>query len=143
MATALHTARPVGVFLLQMSYAVDAAELIAASTTQTIALGTLPAGAQVVVAYLDLVGTFTDAGSITDVALEVGSAGDPDALIVSQELMNGASAGYLRGDGVNPSASAMEVKAKFTATGANFGDGSTSGLDGGTVVVHVHYMILA
>ena len=143
MATALHTARPYGDNMLQMSYAVDSSELTAAATTQTIALGTLPAGAQVAMAYLDLVAPFTDAGSISAVGLEVGSAGDPDALIVSQELMSGAAAGYLRGDGANPSASAMALKAKFTATGANFGDGATSDLDAGTVAVHVYYMILA
>ena len=91
MATALHTARPYGDNMLQMSYAVDSSELTAAATTQTIALGTLPAGAQVAMAYLDLVAPFTDAGSISAVGLEVGSAGDPDALIVSQELMSGAS----------------------------------------------------
>lgn len=143
MATALHTSRPVGVNLLQMSYAVDYSELIDAATTQTIALGTLPAGAQVVMAYLDLVVPFEDAGSISAVGLEVGTVGDPNAFIVSQELLSGATAGRLRGDGVNPSGSGVAVKAKFTATGANFGDGAATDLDTGTVAVHVYYMLLA
>jgi len=143
MATALHTARPVGVNLLQMSYAIDYSELIDAATTQSITIGVLPAGAQVVMAYLDLVDPLTDAGSISAVGLEIGTTGDPNAFVVSQELLSGASAGRLRGDGVNPSASAAALKAKFTATGANFGDGATTDLDAGTVAVHVYYMILA
>ena len=91
---------------------------------------------------VDLLATFADAGSISDVVVEVGTSSDPDAFVTSTDVF-GPAAGRYRADGANPSASGVAVKAKFTATGANFGDGSTSGLDSGSVDFVIRYDVIS
>lgn len=141
MPTAYHLDRPVGDHIKEARIRVQASEITAAATTETVALCTLPTGAEIVLAIVDLVTTFADAGSISDVTMEVGTAGDPDAYIKSTDIF-GAAAGRYRADGDMPSGSAVAVKAKLTATGANFGDGATSDLDSGVVDIIILYRVV-
>ena len=141
MPTAYKSNRPVGNLQQEARIRVDFSELKAAATAVTLDLVTLPTGAQIDVCLVNLLTTFADAGSISNVVVEVGTSSDPDAFITSTDIF-GPAAGFYRADGVNPSASAAAVKAKFTATGDNFGDGSTSGLDSGSVDFIVRYSVI-
>jgi len=142
MPTAYRSNRPVGRDQQEARIRVDFSELTAAATAATLDLVTLPTGAQIDLCLVDLLVTFADAGSISDVTVEIGTASDPDAFQTSTDVF-GPAAGQYRADGANPSASGVAVKGKFTATGANFGDGSTSGLDSGSLDVVILYTIVS
>lgn len=141
MPTAYKSNRPVGRDQQEARIRVDFSELTAAATTETVDLVTLPTGAQIDLCVVDLLTTFSDAGSITDVTVEVGTAADPDAFVTSTDVF-GPAAGQYRADGANPSASGVLVKAKFTATGANFGDGANTDLDDGLVDFVIRYSVI-
>jgi len=93
--------------LVRRRVIIEASELNAAATTQSVSLGTLPTGAVVEQVFHEVPVLLADAGSISAVAL-----------------------------------GATEVLAKFTASGANFGDGTTSDLDAGLVVVTMLYRVV-
>ena len=141
MPTAYKSNRPVGRDQQEARIRVDFSELTAAATTETVDLVTLPTGAQIDLCVVDLLTTFSDAGSITDVTVEVGTAADPDAFVTSTDVF-GPAAGQYRADGANPSASKVAVKAKFTATGDDLGDGSASNLDDGLVDFVIRYSVI-
>ena len=140
MAT-IHLGRPVGDNVLEARVRVPYSDFTAAATTETIALCTLPTGAEILFAIVDLQTTYADAGSISDVTVEVGTAGDPNAFITSTDVF-GATAGRYRAPGVMPSASGVAVKCKATATGANFGDGADPDLDSGSFDVVILYRVV-
>lgn len=141
MATAYQTARPIGDNLLHTIVRVDYTELIDAATTQTIDLVTMPAGAEIILSWVDIVAVFTDAGSISAIGMEVGSTADPNSLQQSAELLSGASTGRIRQHGVLETTDGLAIKAKFTATGANFGDGAVTDVDAGQVDVNLVYRV--
>ena len=141
MPTAYKSNRPVGRDQQEARIRVDFSELTAAATTETVDLVTLPTGAQIDLCVVDLLTTFSDAGSITDVTVEVGTAADPDAFVASTDVF-GPAAGQYRADGANPSASGVLVKAKFTATGDDLGDGAATNLDDGLVDFVIRYSVI-
>jgi hypothetical protein len=141
MPTAYKSNRPVGRDQQEARIRVDFSELTAAATTETVDLVTLPTGAQIDLCVVDLLTTFSDAGSITDVTVEVGTAADPDAFVTSTDVF-GPAAGQYRADGANPSASGVLVKAKFTATGDDLGDGAATNLDDGLVDFVIRYSVI-
>jgi hypothetical protein len=141
MPSAYKSNRPVGRDQQEARIRVDFSELVDAATAQTLDLVTLPTGAQVDLCVVDLLTTFADAGAISDVTVEVGTAADPDAFVTSTDIF-GATAGQYRADGANPSASKVAIKAKFTATGDNFGNGSATALDSGSVDFVIRYTVL-
>jgi len=141
MPTAYKSNRPVGRDQQEARIRVDFSELTAAATTETVDLVTLPTGAQIDLCVVDLLTTFSDAGSITDVTVEVGTAADPDAFVTSTDVF-GPAAGQYRADGANPSASGVLVKAKFTATGDDLGDGAATNLDDGLVDFVIRYTVV-
>jgi hypothetical protein len=141
MPTAYHLDRPVGDHIKEARIRVPYSDWTAAATTETLALCTLPTGAEIVLAVVDLQTTYADAGSISDMTIEVGTAGDPNAFITATDVF-GATAGRYRADGVNPSASAVAVKVKGTATGANFGDGADPDLDSGSFDIILLYRVV-
>lgn len=130
--------------LIRRRVIIEASELNAAATTQSVSLGTLPSGAVVEQVFHEVPVLLADAGSISAVVLEVGTSGDPDYLIASTSVFTGGTqtrqAGAGTGDRV--ALGSTELLAKFTATGANFGDGSASDLDAGLVVVTVLYRVV-
>jgi hypothetical protein len=142
MATTLRT-RATSRLLLHTVDRINSSELIAAATTQTISLQTLPAGAVLESVWTEVVVPFADAGSISATTIEVGSASDPDSLAGAVDLFGTTAGDRSEIKGVWEAGSGLAVKAKFTATGANFGDGATSDLDAGIVDVHMTYRILA
>lgn len=141
MPTAYRSNRPVGRDQQEARIRVDFSELTAAATTETLDLVTLPVGAQIDLCLVDLLVTFADAGSISDLTVEIGTSGDPDAFQVATDVF-GPAAGQYRADGANPSASSVAVKAKFTATGGNLGDGNDPDLDDGLLDVILRYTIV-
>ncbi len=141
MPTAYKSNRPVGRDQQEARIRVDFSELTAAATTETVDLVTLPTGAQIDLCVVDLLTTFSDAGSITDVTVEVGTASDADAFVTSTDVF-GPAAGQYRADGANPSASGVLVKAKFTATGDDLGDGAATNLDDGLVDFVIRYTVV-
>lgn len=142
MLTAYRSNRPVGDFTQETRVRVDFSELIAAATTATLDLVTLPTGAEVSLCIVDLLTTFADAGAISDLTVEVGTAADPDAFVASTDVF-GPAAGRYRADGANPSASGVVVKAKFTATGDDLGDGAATNLDEGLVDFVIRYDVIS
>jgi hypothetical protein len=142
MPTAFHFDRPVGDNILEARIRVPYTDWTAAATTETLDLCTLPTGAEIILAIVDLQTTYADAGSISDLTIEVGTAGDPDAYTTSTDVF-GATAGRYRADGVMPSGSAVAVKCKGTAIGGNLGDGaSTTNLDSGSFDVILLYRVV-
>ena len=142
MPTAYRSNRPVGRDQQEARIRVDFSELTAAATTETLDLVTLPTGAQMDLCLVEILTTFSDAGSISDLAVEVGTAADPDAFQASTDVF-GPAAGQYRADGANPSASGVAVKAKFTATGDDLGDGADTNLDDGLVDIILRYTIVS
>jgi len=125
-------------------YRIDYTELDAASTTESISLVTLPAGAIGLGAWVDNVVAATDAGSISALAIEVGDAGDADALVASYDLFGSTGRVQNVAAGSTEVWGSMAVVAKFTATGANLGDGAgTTDLDSGAFDVYLMYMDIA
>lgn len=141
MPTAYREKRPVGDLQQEARVRVDYSELTAAATTETLDLVTLPTGAQIDLVIVEILSTLADAGSITDVTVEVGTTSDADAFVTSTDVF-GPAAGYYRADGVNPSASGVTVKAKFTATGDDFGDGADTNLDDGLLDFVIRYTVI-
>ena len=133
--------RAMGETLIHEVWRVDYTELDAASTTESISLVTLPAGAIGLAAWIDNVTAATDAGSISALAIEVGDAGDPNALVSSYDLFGATGRVQNIAAGSTEVWGSKAVVAKFTATGANLGDGAgTTALDSGAVDVHLVYM---
>lgn len=133
--------KAIGASLIHKIYRVDYSELTAAATSQALELETLPDGAEIQDAFVDLITTFADAGSISNIVLDVGDGSDPDAYIDNVDIF-GATAGRYRAFGVNPTADGVTLTATFTATGANFGDGDDSDVDSGAVDIHVLYRVI-
>ena len=127
---------------IHAGFRVDYTELIDADTAQTIDIVTLPTGAVIESVWAEVVTAFADAGSISQVAIEVGNASDPDSLLASSNLFSTSAGDRFEVKGVWEAGSGIAVKAKFTATGANFGDGAATDLDSGAVDVHIRYRIL-
>jgi len=120
---------------------VDSDELIDASTTQTIDLCTLKAGAVVESCWVEVRTPFTDAGSISACTVQVGSTGDPNSFATAYDLFGTTAGDRSEAKGVWEAGSGLALKALFTATGANLGDGADTGLDAGAIAVHVKYRV--
>ena len=141
MAT-IHLGRPVGDNILEARVRVPYSDWTAAATTETLPVVTLPTGAEILLAVVDLQTTYADAGSISDMTVEVGTTGDPDAFITATDVF-GATAGRYRAPGALPSASGVAVKVKGTATGANLGDGAgATDLDSGSFDIILLYRVV-
>ena len=134
----------VGRPLVRLRAIIEASELNAAATAQSVTLANIPAGAIISEVFHEVPTLLADAGSISAVAMEVGTASDPDYLIASTSVFTGGTqtrqAGAGTGARVLPGA--IDLVAKFAATGANFGNGTASDLDAGTVVVTVLYRVI-
>jgi hypothetical protein len=123
MAT-IHLGRPVGDNILEARVRVPYTDWSAAATTETIAVCTLPTGAEILLAVIDLQTTYADAGSISDMTVEVGTTGDPDAFVTSTDVF-GATAG------------------RYRAPGANLGDGAgATDLDSGSFDIILLYRVV-
>ena len=123
---------------------VEASELNAAATTQSVALAQIPAGAIITQVFHEVPTLLADAGSISAVAMEGGTSGDPDYLIAATSVFTGGNQTRQSGagTGVRVLPAAIDLVAKFTATGANFGNGTASDLDAGVVVITVLYQVI-
>lgn len=134
--------RAIGSNIIHEQWLIDYTELIDASTTQSIALTTLPVGTMGLGASIAITALATDAGSISALNIEVGDTADPDALVSAVDMF--AVGGIVQNVacGSTETWSGMSVAAKFTATGANLGSGSATDLDSGAVQVHLVYMVV-
>lgn len=141
MPTVLQT-RQIGRGIVEKTVLCTYDELTAAATTETLDVVTLPTGAVLQNAWVEVLTAFADAGSISEVAIEVGNASDPDSLVASFNLFGTSKGDRSEVKGVWEAGSGLAVKAKFTATGANFGDGTDPDLDAGAVAVRMLYYII-
>jgi|DEB0MinimDraft_3_1074331.scaffolds.fasta_scaffold29243_3 hypothetical protein len=134
--------RAIGSNIIHEQWSIDYTELIDASTTQSLDLTTLPAGAVGLAAYINVTAAATDAGSISALTIEVGDTADPDAVVDGVDMF--AVTGLVQNVAVGSTEmwSGMTVAAKFTATGANLGSGSATDLDSGAVQVHLVYLVV-
>jgi hypothetical protein len=116
-------------------------ELIAAAASQNVNLKALPAGAELLMAWWDLVTVFTS-GTITGVTCEVGTSADTDAFVTAGELLSGPpTAGRRHVKGAWTTGDGKTVLARFTASGANLGNGTVTALTAGKVDVHLVYAV--
>lgn len=121
------------------------AAFVAAATTATVALFTLPAGGKVVGVTTKHSVIFSDgAGAMTEVGVTVGDSSSATAYAASQNIGEATAVA----DGTFTDSAALHksttmaaagraVNAYFTATGANFGTGSATSLTTGTVAITV------
>jgi hypothetical protein len=122
-------------------YRVLYSELIAAAASANVDLKALPTGAELVAAWWDLVTVFTSA-SVTGLTCEVGTSSDTDAFVTAGELLNGPpTAGRRHVKGAWITGDGKTVLARFTAAGANLGNGTVTNLTAGKVDVHFVYFV--
>lgn len=142
MATVL-SQKNLGLGLIARKVRFTTADLVNAGTTRTVPLGgALPSGAEVIHAFIDLKTVFAS-GTITACTMQIGVSADPDGLIVATELLSGPPAlGRKEVRGVGVSASGLVVNALFTASGANFGNGTVSALSAGVVECTLVYAVV-
>ena len=121
----------------QETYFIDYTELIDAGTSQAFTLATLGAeDMQILGTSVEIITTFADAGSISNVVVDVGDGTDVDAWIDNVDVFGPTAATYSGGmTAPNTKASGKALTATFTATGAPFGDGTDAGLDSGGVAL--------
>jgi hypothetical protein len=128
--------------LMLKRYRLPYTELVAAATTQTISLCTLPTDAVVHNVSVDLLTDFADAGSITNITLQVGSSGDPNSFFTALEVLASSPANQrYEQKGVWEAGDGLAVKCLATATGANFGDGTDSDVDAGAADIDIIYSV--
>lgn len=120
---------------------VSTADLVNAGTTKTIPIATLPDGAEVVSAWYDLKEVFTS-GTISGVTCQIGCSDDTDAFVTAGQVLSGSpSLGRRHIKGAWTTASGKAVNALFTASGANFGDGTDSALSAGAIECHINFIV--
>ena len=142
MATVL-SQKNLGLGLIARKVRITTADLVNASTSRTVALGgALPTGAEVIHCFVDLKTVFAS-GTITAVTVQVGTSADTNGLMAATELLSGPPAvGRKEVHGVGVSASGAVVNALFTATTANFGNGTVSALSAGVVECTLVYAVV-
>lgn len=106
------------------------ADLTASATSQVIAIGELPAGAQVRGVDMRL-GTAFSGGSISAMDVDVGSTGDDAALVAAADVSSAAVDGQVSDvpDGIAPHKlfdAATTINATFASTGDDV-DAATAG----------------
>jgi len=119
-------------------YHVNYTELVAAGTSQAFTLRTFATDEMFVIASaVELITTFADAGSVSNIVVDVGDGTDVDAWVDNIDIF-GPTAGLFSGSAsaLTTMASGKALTATFTATGANFGDGADSDIDSGSVALH-------
>jgi hypothetical protein len=131
---------PTGANVMVHTSQVDSDLLIDASTTQTVDVVTLPADAEVLAVWIDNEVAATDAGSITALTCQIGTASDPNAFTTAFDLFGSTGRHHIKGAWV--SGDGLAVKALFTATGANLGDAAVTGLDTGLTSITIVYIIV-
>lgn len=142
MATVL-SQKNLGLGLIARKVRITTADLVTAGTTRAVALGgALPSGAEVITCFADLKTVFAS-GTITGCTVQIGTSADADGLLVATELLSGPpSTGRKAAKGAGVSASGAVVNATFTASGANFGNGTVSALSAGIVDCTLVYAVV-
>lgn len=133
--------KAIGSGIQHIKYRVATTDLVIANTARTIAISKLPDDAVVLACFADLKTAFTS-GTITNVTVKLGTSADDDGFLAATELLAGpAATGRKDVNGAWTTGDGATVNAIFTATGANFGDGSTSALTAGAVDLHILYVV--
>lgn len=130
--------RAVGHYLQEIVVDLDYTDLTAAATTEEIDVVDLPANWRHLSCWAEVITTFSDTGSISNLVVELGETADADSILDGHDVF-GPAAGTTYQDGadtVRDDYSGATVKALATATGANLGDGTSTGLDAGKVRYH-------
>src|SRR5688500_1190100 len=126
MPTVSYPASPRGGLSQKVTYRVKYTDLVAAGTSETETLGSLPEDAEGEHVIVNLVEVFA-CPSMTALTIKVGTAADDDAFATAAQLISGPpSLGRKVTRGVWQTGSAISLRAVFTATGANFGNATVT-----------------
>lgn len=133
-----------GVAMQKRTVTIGHADLDAAATTQTINVGAvLPANARILGVSLHDVTAFSG-GTVSALELDIGTAGDVDAIVAQADLAGAAVDGQAAScpSGIAPhklfAAAGAQLAAKFTATGDDLVN-----LTAGAVTIDVLFSVLA
>lgn len=138
MAAATLVSRAVGRPLLELTFGLSLTDFTAAATSESVALGSIPAYAVVEKVALETMEAAAHP-TASAVAVEVGITADPDAYVTSTSILatGRTSTG---GAGTTTPTAAVPLLAKVTAD-ANLGDGTDSSFTAGLIAVRVWYRV--
>ncbi len=143
MATVIVKKKSLGDGLFLRKVRVLYTELIDAAASQNISLGdALPTGAEVVAGWYKLVVAATSA-SVTGLTVEMGTSGDTDAFVTAGQILSGSptlTRRHVKGAWIT--ATGAVPLARFTAAGANLGDGAATALTAGKVDFYIVFCIV-
>lgn len=135
----------IGRNLLRADAVVPFSVLKEADVTSTQTLFNLPAGAVVQDCFADVVAPYNAASGITNVTVKVGISGTTTAFFETLSMFSGTATAATRYtyktalSNKRVMNAGTDIIGTFAATGANFGDGSTSTLTAGTIRITVIY----
>jgi hypothetical protein len=139
----LKAADPSGSGIAKKTATITHANLTTSSTTETENIGTaLPANARILGTNIKLTTPFSG-GSVSALVVDIGSSGDPDALVDGADVFSAAVDGQAstRPLGIAPNkhfSTSTQLTALFTAT-----DDDVVNLSAGSVTIEVYYVVLA
>ena len=128
--------------IVQETWEITYSELVAAASTQSISLTTALAYTanypRILLACQLETSTVFTSGSITGLTVQIGQTADTDCYLTATELLSGPpSAGVTQTPGVWRALPGGTIKALFTASGANLGNGTATSLTAGKIKVQL------
>lgn len=136
--------RPGKIREIKTTIAYDDSAFVANASSATVNVGgaALPDNACVLGAFVDVDTAWTAGGGLTGLTVQLGDSADANAILDAIELVSGSPAAGNYGKKGTRAAGAdgnAQLRATFTATGANLGDGSVTRLTAGALDVYVIY----
>jgi len=142
MAASTLASRAIGRNELELSFGLPITDAIAASTTETLDLGTIPANAVIREVILEKMVSAVHP-TATVVSVEIGTTSDPDAFVTTTSILSAGAARTWTPTAAGPYAptSAVALKCKVTAD-ANLGNGTITSFTAGFIGVRVIYHLM-
>lgn len=142
MAVSTLRSRAIGRNELELAFGIPLTDFDAAALTETLDIGTIPAGAIIREVVLKKMVSAAHP-TATSVAVEIGVATDADAFVTSTSILAAGPTRTWTPTAAGPYAPVADValKAKVTAD-ANLGNGTASSFTAGYIAVRVIYRLL-
>lgn len=142
MAASTLASRAIGRNELELSFGLPITDAVAAATTETLDLGSIPANAIIREVILEKMVSAAHP-TATAVAVEIGTASDPDAFVLSTSILSAGPTRTWTPTAAGPYAptSAVALKCKITAD-ANLGNGTATSFTAGFIGVRVIYHLM-
>lgn len=142
MAVSTLRSRAIGRNELELAFGIPLTDFDAAALTETLDIGTIPAGAIIREVVLEKMVSAAHP-TATSVAVEIGVATDADAFVTSTSILGSGPTRTWTPTAAGPYAPVADValKAKVTAD-ANLGNGTASSFTAGYIAVRVIYRLL-